>query len=81
MVQASKYNQNRIISYTGTVTGGFYQTILDKDFDNFKNVLWISMLVVVGSGLSSSTQKFIVEVLAWKWREILCTHLHVNFFI
>jgi hypothetical protein len=55
------FGQTWVISYTGSVIGGFYQTIVTSNIDGFYNVLWKSVLVVLGSAIFDSSIKYVTE--------------------
>jgi hypothetical protein len=55
------FGQTWVISYTGSVIGGFYQTIVTSNIDGFYSVLWKSVLVVLGSAIFDSSIKYVTE--------------------
>lgn len=55
------FGQTWVISYTGSVIGGFYQTIVTNNIDGFYDVLWKSVLVVLGSAIFDSSIKYVTE--------------------
>jgi ATP-binding cassette subfamily D (ALD) protein 4 len=74
------FGQTWVISYTGSVIGGFYQTIVTSNIDGFYNVLWKSVLVVLGSAIFDSSIKYVTDLLAWLWRSRLCLWLQEHYF-
>jgi len=48
------------------------------DKESFYNVVWKSILIIIGSAICASTIQFFVDALAWKWRAIIYSKLQVN---
>jgi ABC-type uncharacterized transport system fused permease/ATPase subunit len=69
-----------VVSFTGQVTGGFYQVILTKDITNFRLLLIKAFLVVIGSSILDAVIKMLIEVFQWKTRKQLCMNLHQQYF-
>lgn len=67
-------------SLTGGVTGKFYQLIVDKKVDEFKQLLWKASLIVVGSSLLETLIKLNLDIIGYKWRKNLVTGFHKQYF-
>ena len=72
--------QTLVVSYTGNVIGDFYTVIENEDLHQFWHVLLVGSGVVLASAAFDSTNKFLIELIAWKWRNILCFHVQDRYF-
>eukprot|EP01119_Soliformovum_irregulare_P001270 TRINITY_DN109_c0_g2_i1.p1 TRINITY_DN109_c0_g2~~TRINITY_DN109_c0_g2_i1.p1 ORF type:complete len:597 (-),score=178.71 TRINITY_DN109_c0_g2_i1:125-1915(-) len=70
-----------VVSLTGSVIGGFYTTISSKDKNAFLTVMFHASMVIVLSAILDSTTKFLVEILAWRWRKSLCLYVQERYFL
>jgi ATP-binding cassette, subfamily D (ALD), member 4 len=73
--------QTWVVSLTGSVIGGFYQSLVDRDYDAFMSVLWVALGVVCASGVLLALTEFVQGALAWRWRRELCVSLQREYFI
>jgi len=67
-------------SLSGSVTGRFYQVIVDKNVSDFKQVLWQASVIVVLSSLFESIIKFVLDIIGFRWRKALVSNLHKRYF-
>lgn len=67
-------------SISGTITGQFYNIIVTKNEVDFKTLIWHASLVVIVSSMLESFIKFVLDIIAYRWRKTLVTHLHQRYF-
>lgn len=67
-------------SITGTITGQFYEVIVQKDASAFKQVLWKSAIILIFSALLESAIKLNLDMISYRWRRSLVTHIHSRYF-
>lgn len=67
-------------SLSGSVTGRFYKVIVDKNVNEFKQVLWQASIVVILSSLFESAIKFALDIIGFRWRKALVSSIHKRYF-
>lgn len=72
--------RQNLFFFKGQVIGRFYEAISKQSESLFFSVLWFAGLVIAGSALLESFNSFLVEVLAWIWRQRLVQHLQRIYF-
>ncbi|PRP87933.1 hypothetical protein PROFUN_02670 [Planoprotostelium fungivorum] len=68
------------VSFTGNVTGGFTQSLVDRDKSSFNMVILLAVPVVLGSGLLRAMIQYAQDLISRHWRRKLVTHLHSKYF-
>lgn len=74
------FAQTYVVSFTGRVIGGFYDSIARSDIGKFVRTVEISCAVLVGSALLFTFTKSCSEFLAWSWRRSLVAHVQGQYF-
>lgn len=73
------FAQVYIVSFTGSIVGSFYQSIVNRDEPAFRTVLWQGALVVIAGGFLESTLSFLTEYLAITSRRRLGLYIHQKY--
>jgi len=68
------------VSFTGNVTGGFSQSLVDRDSARFLGVVLLAIPVVLGSGMLRALIQWAQDLLSRHWRKKLVMRLHDRYF-
>lgn len=67
--------QTYIVSFTGTINGGFYQAIAEQNLSDFTRILKQSIAVITLSAVLYTALNTLASFLAWCWRRTLVRHV------
>eukprot|EP01104_Vermistella_antarctica_P008713 TRINITY_DN2203_c0_g1_i1.p1 TRINITY_DN2203_c0_g1~~TRINITY_DN2203_c0_g1_i1.p1 ORF type:complete len:769 (-),score=149.37 TRINITY_DN2203_c0_g1_i1:112-2418(-) len=69
-----------VVSLTGGVFAGFYESITNDDRHQLLKVLFQGVAVTTASALLDALIKFIADIVAWQMRRALSGNLHSKYF-
>lgn len=80
LLLALSVGQTYVVSFTGTINGGFYQAIAEQNLPEFTKILKKSAVVITLSAVLYTALNTLASFLAWCWRRTLVRHVLARYY-